>query len=227
MPLKCWPSTSKERRWRPTLLLAVVVVVAVLLLLLLLLLLLAPTPRQVPPSPPPEGVGVARAEVVLVVVVVPCDEEAPSRGAESERLKSSSHWPSGCYLPRVARAPPASANQRSASGIGVFTPCGAVSTRGTTVFVPVWNYLMSGDGTLVSPGGAGTTNPSRSTISRWGWGFYTVRGGIDPGDRRFRPRFVGVVELWQGVWSGAGTRPGWRWLHEPQPISDKLMGLKF
>ena len=28
------------------------------------------------------------------------------------------------------------ANQRSASGTGVFMPCGAVSTRGITVFVP-------------------------------------------------------------------------------------------
>lgn len=25
--------------------------------------------------------------------------------------------------------------------------------------------------------------------------FRTVRGGIDPGDRRFRPRFVGVVDI--------------------------------
>ena len=29
------------------------------------------------------------------------------------------------------------------------------------------------------------------------WGFYTARGGIDPGDRRFRPRVVGVVEIWK------------------------------
>ena len=30
-----------------------------------------------------------------------------------------------------------------------------------------------------------------------GWEFHTVRGGIDPGDRCFRPWFVGVVEVWK------------------------------
>ena len=31
----------------------------------------------------------------------------------------------------------------------------------------------------------------------WGWGFHAVRGGIDPGDIRFRPRVVGVVQVWK------------------------------
>ena len=43
-----------------------------------------------------------------------------------------------------------------------------------------------------SPGGAGSTNFSQSAISRWGWGFHTVRGGIDPGITVFVP---GVLEL--------------------------------
>ena len=30
-----------------------------------------------------------------------------------------------------------------------------------------------------------------------GLGFHTLRGGIDPGDLRFRPRFVGDVETWK------------------------------
>ena len=30
-----------------------------------------------------------------------------------------------------------------------------------------------------------------------GWGFLTVRAGIDPDDRRFRPRFVGAVDMWK------------------------------
>ena len=30
-----------------------------------------------------------------------------------------------------------------------------------------------------------------------GWGFYTVWGGIDPGDRRFLPRFRGFVDAWK------------------------------
>ena len=201
----------------------------------------------------------------------------------------------GPYPPWVELAPRAPANQQSASGVGVSTPCGTVSTRGTTVFVlvvlqlemhgrisdprmgpypprvalaprtqPISNQLVSlgfphragqytgdhrfrprvalwlhgpqpisnqqwswgfhtmrsginprdhrfrprcvgvadvrkdfcsGDGILSFPGGAGSKNSSQSAISQWGWGFHTVPGGIDPGDHRFRPRFVGVDAL--------------------------------
>ena len=31
--------------------------------------------------------------------------------------------------------------------------------------------------------------------SQCGWGLHTVRGGIDPGDTRFSPRFVGNVDI--------------------------------
>ena len=40
-------------------------------------------------------------------------------------------------------------------------------------------------------------SPSQSATSQWGCGFYTVRGGIDQGDLRFRPWVVGVVEIWK------------------------------
>ena len=36
---------------------------------------------------------------------------------------------------------------------------------------------------------------SQSATSELGWGFHTLRGGIDPGDLRLRPRVVGVVEI--------------------------------
>ena len=80
-----------------------------------------------------------------------------------------------------------------------------------------WKDLSSGDGILPSPGGACSTNPSQSTISELGWGFYIVRGGIDPGDYRFRPRFIGVADTWKDFSSGDGTLsfsifPGGRWL---------------
>ena len=39
------------------------------------------------------------------------------------------------------------------------------------------------------PGGAGSTNLSQLVISPWGWGFYTVRGGIDPGGTPFLSPF--------------------------------------
>ena len=42
---------------------------------------------------------------------------------------------------------------------------------------------------------AGSMSPSQSTIIQWGWGFRILRGGIDPGDVRFRPRVDGVVEI--------------------------------
>ena len=43
---------------------------------------------------------------------------------------------------------------------------------------------------------AGSMSPNQSEITQWGWGFHTLRGGIDPGDLRFRPQVVGVVEMW-------------------------------
>lgn len=35
--------------------------------------------------------------------------------------------------------------------------------------------------------------PRRSVSSRRGWAFYTVRGGIEPGDHCFRPRIMGEL----------------------------------
>ena len=37
---------------------------------------------------------------------------------------------------------------------------------------------------------------ANQTISRWGWDFHTMRGGINPDDIRVRPRVVGVVDVW-------------------------------
>ena len=34
---------------------------------------------------------------------------------------------------------------------------------------------------------------SQLAASQLGWGFHTLRGGIDPGDLSLRPRVVGVV----------------------------------
>ena len=41
------------------------------------------------------------------------------------------------------------------------------------------------------------TNTSQSSIGWCGWGFHTVRGGVDPGKLRFRPRVVGVAHVWK------------------------------
>ena len=44
---------------------------------------------------------------------------------------------------------------------------------------------------------AGYMSPSQSAIAQWGWGFHTLRGGIDPRDLRCRPRVVGFAEIWK------------------------------
>ena len=83
---------------------------------------------------------------------------------------------------------------------------------------------------------------SQSAITRWGWGFHTLGSGINPGDLRFRPRVVGVVDMegfltrgWELILPGCGGTSAFtrgatlaaRWLHEPQPISDHPVGLGF
>ena len=92
-----------------------------------------------------------------------------------------------------SRAP---ANQRSAGGVAIFTPCGALSTPGITVFVRGLSELYM-YGSICDPG-MGTyprrgtlalcTSLSQSAIGQWSWG--TLRGGFDPGDHRFRHRVV-------------------------------------
>ena len=59
----------------------------------------------------------------------------------------------------------------------------------------VWarNNIQSRDVQLSSPCCAGSMESSQSVISQWSWGFRNVRGGVDPGDHRFRPRIAGVV----------------------------------
>ena len=49
------------------------------------------------------------------------------------------------------------------------------------------SYIFSGCGR--------TSRLGLSAINRWGRGFYTVRVGVDPGDRRNRPLLVGVVDI--------------------------------
>ena len=65
------------------------------------------------------------------------------------------------------------------------------------------------DGKLSSPGAAGPRrwpegqlSPRAGSVSldqlaasQLGCGLHTLRGGIDPGDMRFRPRVVGVIDI--------------------------------
>ena len=103
-------------------------------------------------------------------------------------------------------------------GLGFPHPAGRYRPGGSAFSsVASWSCgdmegILSGDGKLSSPGvarprcwpegqlslRAGSMSPSQSAITQWGWGFYTLRGGIDPGDMRYCPRVVGVVHVWKG-----------------------------
>ena len=51
----------------------------------------------------------------------------------------------------------------------------------------------------ILPGLCSFYAPSQSAIGKWDWGFHTVRGGVGPEELDFRPRVVGVVEIWKDV----------------------------
>ena len=56
--------------------------------------------------------------------------------------------------------------------------------------VDIKKAFVSEDGIVCSPSAGGFTNPSQSATSQWGWGFHTVRGGIDPEYHRFDPTLL-------------------------------------
>ena len=77
---------------------------------------------------------------------------------------------------------------------------------------------------------AGPMSPSQSAITQLGWGFHTLRGGIDPRNLRFRPRVVGVVEIWKDFQPGDGnlSSPGCAGsMYDLQLITDRPVGLGF
>ena len=66
------------------------------------------------------------------------------------------------------------------------------------IYIYIWNYPWTGDGTLSSPGGAGSVIYEPQPIRDWPVGgigdFHTVRGSINPGDiSGVRSRVVEVV----------------------------------
>ena len=98
----------------------------------------------------------------------------------------------GSYLPRVAltvRVP----------GWGFHTVrggmCWAISTQGITAFGPCLLELYR---RIFYLGLGPCSFPWVALALRIpGYGVHTVRAGIDPGNRRFRPGFAGVVDVWK------------------------------
>ena len=70
-------------------------------------------------------------------------------------------------------------------------------------------FLIQGWGFILTVSGTTSTLARGATLAlrwlhepqpistQWGWGFHTLRGAIDPEDLIFRPRVVGVVEIWK------------------------------
>ena len=58
------------------------------------------------------------------------------------------------------------------------------------------------------------TSPNQPPIGQRCWGFHLARGGVDPGEHRFRIRGVGVVEIRRLYDPGMGPyAPRVRWLY--------------
>ena len=117
-------------------------------------------------------------------------------------------------------------------GWGFYKPCGVVSTRGITVFIPtllrdpyIWKDFLSGEGPLCFPGAAGSTNPA-TPRSASGVGACSLCGAIST---RATTYFVPV--LWsclcveEFLGRGSISPPGAAELHEPHSISDLTGGV--
>ena len=92
-------------------------------------------------------------------------------------------------------------NRRSASDVGVSTPCGAMSIQENIIFVhgvlELQEYIgiFNPHGIISFLGGAGSTCSSQLAIGQKDWGFHIARRDADPGDSRFTPRGIGVVAV--------------------------------
>ena len=68
------------------------------------------------------------------------------------------------------------------------------------------------------------TSPRQLPISQWHWGFHTVRGGIDPEDHRFHPRFDGGNGRISDSRTGTYPPPGARALQTQAKITINRWG---
>ena len=74
------------------------------------------------------------------------------------------------------------------------------------------------------------SSPSQSVNARWGWISTPYGSGLDPWELGFRARDVAVVHVWSNFSPRAGALPspgGAAFIFEPQPISDRPLGLDF
>ena len=135
-------------------------------------------------------------------------------------------------LPRCGGTPRTPANRRSSSRIGVSKPCGAVSTRRITVFLPdlleLYMYaIISGPGMEYYPSRVrrNLTNPSQSAISQGVGGSTPCEAASTRGITVFLPGlefdiYGGILTRgWDAILPGWGGTPT-----KIQPISDQPTG---
>ena len=130
-----------------------------------LLNLLSPNGRR-----PPASRTLANNGVPVVGVSASCEDES------SGFTNRSQQWCTPSWAFRVVRG-------------GIFRGNNRFRPRLIGV-VDIKKAFVSEDGIVCSPSAGGFTNPSQSATSQWGWGFHTVRGGIDPEYHRFDPTLL-------------------------------------
>ena len=112
---------------------------------------------------------------------------------------------------------------------GRYRPGGPPFSSPGVGVVDTWKNFCSGDGTVYSPGATGVTSPSQTAISQLGWRFYAVRGSIKPRGPPFSSPACWSCRCMQGFLTRKWylILPTWRWLHEPEPISNQPVELGF
>ena len=55
------------------------------------------------------------------------------------------------------------------------------------------------------PPGTAVWSSNQSAISQRDWGLLAVQGGVDPRKFGLPPRLLGVLEMWNDLWTGDGT----------------------
>ena len=105
------------------------------------------------------------------------------------------------YPPRVRRNSTRPTIKRSASGIGVSARCGAVSTRGTAVYVPGSSGLQM-YGRMDDRGMA--PYPPQRLVFLHRPGLCRPGVSLDPGCHCLNPPFVRVVDVWKDALFGNG-----------------------
>ena len=90
-----------------------------------------------------------------------------------------------------------------------------------------WKDFRSGDGTLSSLGGAGSMNPSQSAISQSGVKVSTPCGAVSNRGTNVSSPVCWTCRCIEGflIRGWDPILPVWRWLHEPQPISNQPVGV--